>query len=122
DGAPTVDEKFPSYAPGDTNSNGRLDEIAKEIYEQDILPDVGTGTTYSKQYITTYTIGFKSDQTLLENTADWGGGEYYTASNATQLSEAFETILSNISSSNTTFTSPSVPVSCFHQRGRIRCR
>ncbi|MBU0484836.1 MAG: hypothetical protein KKB30_10025 [Proteobacteria bacterium] len=63
------------------------------------------------QIVTTYTIGFQSDQTLLENTALNGGGEYYTADNADTLNEALTSIISTIIASNEGFSAAAVPVS-----------
>ncbi|MBN2538920.1 MAG: hypothetical protein JXB09_02590 [Deltaproteobacteria bacterium] len=131
DGAPTMDNnsKLTSgiYINGDTigdydgdgNDPGSyadygtdyLDDVAKYLYENDCNPTLGAGTSFEKQNISTYTIGFRTEQQLLEDTALNGGGEYYTANSISGLSEAFEAIMSNISDANAMFVSPVVPVS-----------
>ena len=131
DGAPTMDNNSMltsgTYINGDTigdydgdgNDPGSypsygtdyLDDVAKYLYENDCNPTLGTGTSFEKQNIITYTIGFKTEQQLLEDTALNGGGDYYTANSISGLSEAFEAIMSNISEANAMFVSPVVPVS-----------
>ena len=46
---------------------------------------MGDGTAFDKQNIVTYTIGFESNQPLLQRTATHGGGEYYTAEAYSEL-------------------------------------
>ena len=131
DGAPTMDDNSKltsgTYINGDTigdydgdgndpgsyGSDGTdyLDDVAKYLYENDCNPTLGAGTSFEKQNIIIYTIGFKTEQQLLEDTARNGGGEYYTANSISGLSEAFEAIMSNIAEVNATFVSPVVPVS-----------
>ena len=126
DGEPTQDSdsKLSSgtYINGDTigdyDGDGKepgsmdyLDDVAKYLYENDCNPSLGTGTSYEKQTIITYTIGFKTEQQLLQDTALHGGGQYYTANNISALSEAFEEIMANISEDNAVFVAPVVPVS-----------
>lgn len=95
----------------DPKGTDYLDDVAKYLYENDCNPTLGTGTSFEKQNIIIYTIGFKTDQPLLQDTAENGGGEYYTANSISGLSEAFEAIMSNIAEVNATFVSPVVPVS-----------
>jgi len=99
--------------PGSYASYGTdyLDDVAKYLYENDCNPTLGTGTSFEKQNVTTYTIGFRTEQQLLQDTALNGGGEYYTANSISGLSEAFEEIMANISEANAMFVSPVVPVS-----------
>ncbi len=99
--------------PGSYDSNGSdyLDDVAKYLYERDINPTLGDGTSFDKQNIVTYTIGFQLDNDLLQETAANGGGEYYTASNYSTLSEAFYHIIANISEENAVFVAPVVPIS-----------
>ena len=70
-----------------------------------------TGLSFDKQNITTYTIGFKLNHQLLQDTASNGGGEYFTATNYSGLSEAFYQIMSSISEENAVFVAPVVPIS-----------
>ena len=99
--------------PGTYANNGSdyLDDVAKYLYENDCHPTLGDGTSFDKQNITTYTIGFQLNHQLLEDTASNGGGEYYTATNYSELSEAFYQIMSSISEENAVFVAPVVPIS-----------
>ena len=88
-----------------------LDDVAKYLYENDCHTTLGDGTSFDKQKITTYTIGFKTSQQLLQNTAANGGGEYFTADNISELAMSFEQILTAISEENAVFVAPVVPIS-----------
>ncbi len=79
------------------------------------------------QTVQTYTIAFdlndNTAQNLLRQTAEGasagdpgGGGTYYEANSADTLSSAFVSLLTEISSINSTFTSPSVSVNAFNRR------
>jgi len=99
--------------PGAYGSNGSdyLDDVAKYLYENDCNPTLGDGTSFDKQNIITYTIGFQLNHPLLMDTAANGGGEYYTATNYSELSEAFYHIMSSIREENAVFVAPVVPIS-----------
>ncbi len=88
-----------------------LDDVAKYLYENDCNPSIGDGTSFDKQNIVTYTIGFKTSQQLLQDTASNGGGEYFTADNISDLALAFDEILMAISEENAVFVAPVVPIS-----------
>jgi type IV pilus assembly protein PilY1 len=87
-----------------------LDEIADYMYSSDVN-DVFGGT----QRITTYTVGFQSNQQLLDDAATKGGGQYYLAESADQLEGVFNEIFRQVLSTNTTFSSPGVSVNNFNQ-------
>ncbi|MFO7709687.1 MAG: PilC/PilY family type IV pilus protein [Desulfobacterales bacterium] len=93
------------------NGSGYLDNVAKYLYEKDCNPAMGDGTSFDKQNIVTYTIGFKTQQTLLYNTAVNGGGEYFTAENYSELKESFSQIMSSIVEKNACYVAPVVPIS-----------
>jgi type IV pilus assembly protein PilY1 len=93
------------------NGSDYLDDVAKYLYENDCHATLGDGTTFDKQKIVTYTIGFKTSHALLQNTAANGGGEYFTADNISELALAFDQILSAISEENAVFVAPVVPIS-----------
>ncbi len=95
---------------GDTDTSNYLDDIAKILRDTDLSP-LGTPGDFEKQNVKTFTIGFKTDQVLLNDTAENGGGEYFTANNASDLKEAFESIFAAISETNEVFVAPVVPVS-----------
>jgi type IV pilus assembly protein PilY1 len=99
--------------PGSYGSygSGYLDDVAKYLYENDCNPTLGDGTSFDKQNIGIFTIGFQLNDSLLEDTALNGGGEYYTATNYSELSEAFYHIMSSISEENAVFVAPVVPIS-----------
>jgi type IV pilus assembly protein PilY1 len=98
--------------PGSYESGGSdyLDDVAKYLYENDISA-LGSVGDFEKQNVITYTIGFTTEQQLLQDTATNGGGEYYTANNISGLTEAFTQIMAAISEDNSVFVSPVVPVS-----------
>jgi type IV pilus assembly protein PilY1 len=88
-----------------------LDDVAKYLYRNDCNPNLGEGTSFDKQNIITYTIGFRVENQLLYRTAVNGGGEYFTAANYSSLSEAFKQIMAAIVERNSCFVAPVVPVS-----------
>jgi type IV pilus assembly protein PilY1 len=89
-----------------------LDDVAKFLYENDLRPDLGAAKSeFELQNISTYTIGFQTDQELLQSTADHSNGKYYTAFSASGLKNAFNEIISSISEVNSVFVAPVVPVS-----------
>ncbi|MDO6617544.1 pilus assembly protein [Shewanella sp. 6_MG-2023] len=107
----------------DTDANSVVEALgitSSEKYESNYLPalagwlhtnDVNT-TLEGTQTISTYTIGFSSGAAsaapILQETANRGGGDYYSALDAQKLQEALQNIFSNILESNSSFTSPSV--------------
>ncbi|PQP33109.1 hypothetical protein C6A36_00935 [Desulfobacteraceae bacterium SEEP-SAG10] len=100
--------------PGSYGSDGSdyLDDVAGYLYENDLNSSLGTpGESFEKQNIITYTIGFQTQQQLLQDAALNGGGEYYTAGSISGLTAAFEQIMSSIADVNAVFVSPVVPVS-----------
>ena len=128
DGEPTQDNDWRlssgTYINGDTigdydndgNESGGamdyLDDVAKYLYENDLNSSLGeSGGSFEKQNVLTYTIGFRTQQQLLQDTAINGGGSYYTANSISGLSAAFQGIMSDISDVNAVFVSPVVPVS-----------
>jgi type IV pilus assembly protein PilY1 len=108
DGDHNGGSEFDNYS--DSGSD-YLDDVAKYLYENDCNPSLGDGTSFDKQNITTFTIGFKTSQSLLQRTAAHGGGEYFTAENYSSLTEAFHQIMSSIVEKNAVFVAPVVPIS-----------
>jgi len=96
---------------GDMDTSDYLDDVAKYLYENDLNDSLGTDGDFEKQNTQIFTIGFREDNQILQDTAANGGGEYYTASNAASLKEAFESIISQITTANAVFVAPVVPVS-----------
>ena len=101
-----------------TTSNGStdyLDDVAYYLYHHD-QSDTYAGT----QTVSTYTIGFGLDGTtsdgtfavqLLQDTADNGGGTYYSATNYSSLTGALTDIVGQILEVNSAFVAPVVPTS-----------
>jgi len=94
---------LPNYAD---NGTDYLDDVANYLYNTDCKSDM-TG----QQNINTYTIGFTTDNSLLERTATQGHGIYFYSQNAQQLSDAFQNIIGEILSRTSSFVAPVVPVS-----------
>jgi type IV pilus assembly protein PilY1 len=121
DGAPTHDDQADANIAtltGNSCTGNCLDEIAYYLKNSD------QNTTISgKQTVETYTIGFTTNQTLLEDTALAGGGSalaaggndhYMTANNADQLSAAFTEILKTITDTNNSFSPPALAANTFN--------
>lgn len=99
-----------------TCTNNCLDEISKYMFDNDI------GSLTGKQNVRTYTVGFETNQTLLKETAEGttatnvgGGGKYYLANDTDSLKTAFNDIVREVVSVNTTFVSPGVAVNSFNR-------
>jgi Tfp pilus tip-associated adhesin PilY1 len=129
DGAPTQDTSANSdiktlvnrtgaantLFPGSTcgSSNGQcMPHLAEHLANQDI-----STSQPGKQTVNTYTIGFATNQTLLQNTATAGNGRYFTTDNTSGLVDALKSILVEILAENTTFANPSVAVSAYNNLG-----
>lgn len=93
-----------STSPG-TEKNC-MPELAEYMYTRDLDGDATNGV----QRALTYTIGFATDQKLLEDTASKGGGLYYTADSAETLGAAFQGAITSILSKSSSFSSPAVAV------------
>src|SRR5690606_10947127 len=89
-----------------------LPHLAEYMANQDMA-----GGVTGKQVVNTYTIGFATDQQLLKNTAEAGGGKYFTTSDVSGLTEAMKSIIVEILAENTSFAAPSVAVSAYNNLG-----
>ncbi|RPJ73140.1 MAG: hypothetical protein EHM15_07565, partial [Desulfobacteraceae bacterium] len=114
-GAYINDDRIAVYDTAKLNypndGSGYLEDVAKYLYEKDCNPEMGDGTTFDKQNIVTFTIGFKTQQTLLYKTAAAGGGQYFTAENYSELKESFTQIMASIIEKNACYVAPVVPIS-----------
>lgn len=103
------DGNDPNGAAYDLGGSDYLDDVAKYLFDTDLRPTID-----GNQNITTYVIGFSlptgEDDTILEQTATNGGGTYYTASSADELSEKLISAFVDIIERSQTFTAPVVPV------------
>ena len=121
DGEPTRDDSLKNKKYIDSSqpllkdegvADSLLDDVADYLRNNDLLPAMGQGDElFENQSVTTYTIGFKTSQALLESTARRGGGEYYTAQNSAELENAFGSIIDSIQERNASFVAPVVPAS-----------
>lgn len=82
-----------------------LDDVAHYLYHHDLRENL-QGT----QNLTTYTIGYMHSSTLLQKTAENGGGLYFTASDYDGLMKAILKALDDIAKKLQTYTAPVVPV------------
>jgi type IV pilus assembly protein PilY1 len=100
-----------TYPPGFVAGPGGdcLDELAEFLHEGDFSPLPG------RQNIATYTVGFTVDLPILADTAQRGGGLYYTANDTATLAAALQNIVGSVVTSSTTFTAPAVAVNAFNR-------
>jgi type IV pilus assembly protein PilY1 len=121
DGEPTQDTSadsniealtgFKTITGSSTCSGDCLDELAQWMYNSDLIDPA----LNDKQNVITYTIGLNLDVQLLDDTAKKGGGKYYTASSATDIANAFTSIITQVLQTNTTFIAPAVTVNAFNR-------
>ncbi len=98
-----------------TNLNGDgegdtlyLDDMAKFAYDIDMRPATTNSTDaagkswdavdFPKQNMSTYAIGFTASNQMLLDTASYGHGKYYLATDSTSLTTALSSALSDITS------------------------
>jgi len=120
DGVPTYDtdadlniESLPGFSAttGAKKCSGNcLDELADYMYKKDCRNNLD-----DTQNVITYTIGFNTNQTLLQDAANKGGGKYYTADDTAGLTDVFTSIITEILAINTTFIAPAVSVNAFNR-------
>ena len=112
-GANSAIRSMPGFSTvtGATDCSGNcLDELAHYMNAQDC-----SSTLSDTQNVITYTIGFATNQALLQSAASLGGGKYYTADNIAGLTDAFTNIITDILAINTTFIAPAVSVNAFNR-------
>lgn len=98
DGLPTQDTSVPSYIKDVDRDGYYLDDVASWMYRNDMRADMD-----GMQNSATFTIGFNvDDASLLQKTADKGGGESFSINDAAGLEDAlmssFNTIAARIAS------------------------
>lgn len=59
-----------------------------------------------RQYMSTYTVGFTINLPLLKNMAEHAGGEYFTAGNEAQLTQAFQKAIQSIVNKTSSVPAP----------------
>ncbi|MDH5765170.1 MAG: PilC/PilY family type IV pilus protein [Gammaproteobacteria bacterium] len=113
-------EGFPSTMTATGQSGRCLDDLAAYLHDTGFSAylgsDVGTANDIT---LTTYTIGFgdpaTEDFSLLQTTAEVGGGQYTSAQTPENLLEVILAILNDIKGIHTTFSSPAVSVNAFNR-------
>lgn len=128
DGLPTYDRTFPTNDPlggknlpnwDGVNNDGAnlsgdsegdtlyLDDIAKFAYDIDMRTASANGTDaagkswdadFPTQNMSTYAIGFTASNQMLLDTASYGHGKYYLATDSSSLTTALSSALSDITS------------------------
>ena len=98
---------------GGSNGGQCLDDLAQWLHENDQAQVNETEDTINN--IVTYTVGFHTDQSLLDDTAAKGGGKYYTADTYDELNQALTSVFLEILSRNGLFTAPAVSVNAFNR-------
>lgn len=114
---------FPQYSDGFQPSGSEamegyslyLDDIAKFGVDIDMkttgndLDNVSwNDPLFPKQNMGTYTVGFATANQMLEDAAEYGGGQYFTAKNADDLKAALEEVLLDIQNKATAAASVSL--------------
>ncbi len=126
DGHPTKDLNVPAYLqdydhdgrePGSCASLGApfpnssdcseyLDDVAAYMFSNDLRPDLE-----GFQNVTTYVIGMNINAWILNDTADKGGGEYFSANDPAQMAEALDRAMNIIETKISAGSSVSVVAS-----------
>jgi type IV pilus assembly protein PilY1 len=88
-----------------------LDDVAKYMHVTDM-----SSTLKGRQNVTVYTIGFNPsrlaiDSSLLQSTADNGGGKYFYVHNAQSFKMALQNIIEEVMRDSSSFVAPTVPIS-----------
>ncbi|OUR62611.1 hypothetical protein A9Q74_04050 [Colwellia sp. 39_35_sub15_T18] len=107
-----VDFDNSSYNDDDLNTASYLPALAGWMNNYDVNLNLD-----GKQTVSTYTIGFSEGAAdaagLLTEAAKRGGGEYFSASDALQLTAALQSTLRSLAPSNSSLTSASVAANNF---------
>ncbi len=91
-------------------SGNCLEEMAEYMYKGDLRSDMA-----NDQQAATYTIGFQIDGGFLSDTAVKGGGQYYNANDADELTKAFDNIIDDILTRDVSFSPPTVALNNFNR-------
>jgi len=123
DGLPTYDtnheEDFEKVV---TSCSGNcLDEIAGHMWSEDMIPSASDPSDKfpGQQKVSTYTVGFKTDQTLLSDTAKAGNGQYLLADDAATLTTALQKVVDDVLARSTTYVAPGIAVNTFDRLNHL---
>lgn len=100
---------------GSCDGSSCLDDLTGWMHNNDVYSGLP-----GNQVVSTYTIGFgggisASGLALLQQAASKGGGKYYTADDADQLSTSLQGALTDILQTNASFVAPSLSVNAFNR-------
>jgi type IV pilus assembly protein PilY1 len=121
---------FPQYSDGHGGGGEGdtlyLDDLAKFGYDTD-MRKTGNDLTgksfnasdYPTQNLQTYTIGFALSNQMLQDAATYGHGQYYTATNASELSARLQATLSDIANQTSTASAVAVNSRSLNTETRI---
>jgi type IV pilus assembly protein PilY1 len=126
DGEPTQDTNHEDdfenvLGDGACKGSNCLDEIAGYMWQNDMIPPGSDPDDEFRgnQRISTYTVGFKTDQTLLEDAASKGNGTYFQANDAEALKGAFDDFFTDVLARSTTFAAPGIAVNTFDRLNHL---
>lgn len=125
DGEPTSDtnheDDFEAVLGAGACVDNCLDEIAGYMWQNDMIPPANDPNDDFRgdQRISTYTVGFKTDQTLLDDAATKGNGTYFQAENAATLKSAFDELFTDVLARSTTFAAPGIAVNTFDRLNHL---
>ncbi|EDM46434.1 PilC/PilY family type IV pilus protein [Marinobacter algicola] len=125
DGEPTEDTNhegdFEAVLGSGACVDNCLDEIAGYMWENDMIPPSNDPDDDFRgdQRISTYTVGFKTDQKLLGDAAAKGNGTYFKAENAASLKSAFDDLFTDVLARSTTFAAPGIAVNTFDRLNHL---
>ncbi len=100
----------------DTGNQACGPELATWLNTVDQAPG---GAITGDQTITTHTIGFNFTGDWIKSISENGGGDFYEASTADQLANAFESIVTEALKTNSTFVSPAVAINQFNRLNHL---
>ncbi|MEH6824771.1 MAG: PilC/PilY family type IV pilus protein [Motiliproteus sp.] len=115
DGYPSVNTSVTKVQAMTGGSCSGSDDKACGLELLSYLKNVDQHAKDNDQIITTHTIGFNFSDQWLRDLATTGGGGFYEAESASELTSAFDTIIKSIKAVNTTFVQPSVTINQFNR-------
>lgn len=123
DGNPTADTNHETEFETVVNncSGNCLDEIAGHMWTADMIPAASDPNDEfpGQQKVSTYTVGFKTDQTLLSDAAAAGNGEYLLADDASSLTTALQKVVDDVLARSTTYVAPGIAVNTFDRLNHL---
>jgi type IV pilus assembly protein PilY1 len=99
---------------GENCSGNCLDELAEFLNTEDQASGIERDNV-----VVTHTVGFHTDQDLLRDTAQKGGGKYYTADAYSELEDALTSLFTQIIAGTSLFTAPAVSVNAFNRLNHL---